>query len=247
MARLLEKVENSGLPLLLRSDKDPTIAVKGRAIANNGSTRMNGFAIGNISDRGIEFLSKHSNGAIQVEFILTSEKVKFSTMISHLGRQQCVVDLPRYLESFERRKNSRFDTMENERAFVSVDGMAFDPGSLLSPPTFISTRKLGEMIAVGDISSSGLGLVSRFPFVSNFWSCADQIHPASLYLPMTAAIPLQASIRWTKKVTESSEAADGQIRSVSSYKFGLQFINPSEILQKSIHVFIQRLSHADAI
>lgn len=247
VARLLDKVGHSGLPLLIRSLKVQSIAVKARALSSGGSSDSPGFKMGNISDRGLQFLTQNKDAVFQIEFTLASEKVIFTTKITNLTRQCCVVAIPKFIESVERRKSARVEPSENLRAYVGFERLAAVSNDYQAPPVFESSQDLSALIPVSDISVGGVALISRFPFVSRLIKTTTSSERAFLYLPMTAPIALDGSIRWNRQVAENTQAIAGQLRVITSYKFGLQFVDPNQTLQNHVQMFIQRLSQADAI
>ena len=247
VARLLEQVAQSNLPLLVRALSLPAIAVKGRAIPIKGAIADHGFKIGSISDRGLKFLSENSSGGIMVEFVLMSSKVEFYTTIATLSEVECTVSLPNYLLSIERRKNARFQVAGNARAFMSIDSWEPDAEDLATVPFFESSSELGSLIPVGDVSLGGISLVSRFPSICKVFDRTPMEEIGQFYLPMSSPISIEGSIRWSKRVKEILPDDNGGNRVVRSYSFGVQFMNPSEELLKDIQVFIQKASQAEAI
>jgi len=247
VARLLEKVAQSSLPLLVRALSSPTIAVKGRAIPVDGSIGDQGFKIGGISDRGLKFLSANSAGGLMVEFVLMSSKVEFYTTIATLSSLDCTVSLPNYLLSIERRKNARYQVAGNARAFMSFDTWEPDPEDMATVPFFESSSELGSLIPVGDVSLGGISLVTRFPSICKVFDRSPMEEIGQFYLPMSTPMPVEASIRWTKRVKEVLPDENGVNRIVRTFRFGVQFVNPSDDLLKSIQMFIQKLSQAEAI
>lgn len=247
VARLLDKVAESGLPLMIRSVASPTISVKGRAISNGGSVRDHGLMIGNISERGIKFLVENAQGGVQVEFVLMSSKVVFFTSISHFNRQDCIVNLPAFLTSIERRKDSRYFVAGNNRAFMGISSFYPEIKDTATHPFFESSKELCSLIPVGDVSMGGISLVSRFPAACKFLDRGHTLNEAEFHLPLSPPIIVDASVRWCKRLKETVVDTEGKSRVIRVYKFGIQFMQPTEELLRSIQGFIQKLSQADAI
>jgi len=247
VARLLEKVAQSNLPLLVRALSSPTIAVKGRAVPTLGAISEHGFKIGGISDRGLRFLAANSAGGLVVEFVLMSSKVEFYTTMATLSKVECVVSLPSYLLSIERRKNTRHQVAGNARAFLSIDSWEPDAEDMATVPFFESSSELSSLIPVGDVSLGGISIVTRFPSICNVFDRLPMEEIGKFYLPMMAPIPIEASIRWCKRVKEVIPEDKGANRVVRFFRFGVQFVNPSDDLLKNIQLFIQKVSQAEAI
>ena len=247
VARLLEKAGQTGLPLIIRVLSVPNVAVKGRAKLTNGGIALNGFKVANISDRGIDFLAKNGSGGIQIEFVLSSSKLMFHTSISHFSQSDCTFTTPSYLISIERRKNARFPIMGNLRAYMAMASskpISLDLGAV---PYFESSKDLAAILPLSDISLGGVALAYRFPSILTEFLSGKLSESAFLLLPMSRPIAMETSIRWSRKTTDIVTDVDGQTRMVGVYRFGLQFVNPSEELLKSLRGFIQMIAHADAI
>lgn len=247
MARLLEKAGETGLPLLIRTLSQPTIAVKGRAKRSGGSVSIQGFKVGNLSERGLEHLAKNSEGGVQVEFSLSSVKVMFYSSVSHFAFDECTLTVPDYLLSIERRKNARFQVVGMHRAFVSLPEWRPDPKDAGVPPYFPSSGELAELLPVGDVSLGGLSIVEKFPAVCSQFATSTSSRFILLHLPMSQPIEIKASVRWNRKTRDVVTEIDGQSRIVSVYRFGIQFVSPGAELLMSLKSFIQMISQAEAI
>lgn len=247
VARLLEKAGQMGLPLIIRVLSVPNIAVKGRAKLTNGGIALNGFRVTNISDRGIDFLAKNGSGDVQIEFVLSSSKLMFHTSISHFSQSDCSFTMPSYLISIERRKNARFPIMGNLPAYMAMASSKPISLDLGAAPFFESSKDLAAILPLSDISLGGLALAYRFPSIITEFSSGKRSESAFLLLPMSRPIAMETSIRWNRKTMDIVTDVDGQTRMVGVYRFGLQFVNPSEELLKSLRGFIQLIAHANAI
>lgn len=247
VARLLEKAGETGLPLLIRALSNPRIAVKGRAKKSPGPVNLHGFKVCNISDRGYEYLAENANGGIQVEFVLSHAKVVFYSSISHFSQQDCTLSVPDSLISIERRKNARFQVAGSNRAFLTLSGWEPKSSDLGSPPFFGSCSNLTPLIPVGDVSLGGLSVVDRFPAVCSKLAVELENYEAKIHLPMINPISLKLSLRWHRKTKDVISDLEGKSRIIGAYRFGLQFLDPSEELLENIKSFIQLISQAEAI
>jgi hypothetical protein len=247
VARILEKVAANGIPLIIRPLACPNTAVKGRAIPSSGPILSSGIRVGNISEKGMKFLAEQSSGLFQVEFVLTSAKVTFQSRLVQLNRQDCVLSAPGQLISIERRKNSRYQVTGNVRAFMSFQVWDPSPSDMINPPFWDSTKEIGTLVPVADVALGGVSLMTRFPGICKILDRGQAIESGQLHLPMMGNFPVDVSVRWCKRLRESMTESDGKSRVQRLYKFGLQFVNLSQDLEKNIHIFIQRISQADAI
>ena len=247
MSRLLEKAGQTGLPLLIRTISNPTIAVKGRAKSSPGPLSLHGFKVGNISERGLEHLAKNAKGGVQLEFALSSMRVTFYSSISHFALDDCTFTLPDFLLSIERRKNTRFMVLGSQRAFISMPEwrpVASDPGLA---PFFVSSNEMSALIPVADVSLGGLSICDKFPAICAQFSEVPADRRMVLYLPMMKPIEIFGSIRWHRKTRDVVTELDGQSRLINSYRYGVQFIGSSEELLNSVRGFIQMIAQAEAI
>ena len=247
VARILDRVAESGIPLILRPLLCPGVAVKGRAIPSSGSGLTNGIRVGNISEKGVKFLAEQAGGIIQVEFVLTSAKVMFQSRLINLSRQDCTLAVPSQLVSIERRRNARYPVTSHARAYMSFESWAPLANDQASPPFWDSTKEIGSLVPVGDVAIGGVSLVTRFPGICRVLDRGQTIESGQIHLPMMGVFKLEAAIRWCKRLRESVTEDDGNSRTLRLYKFGIQFINQSPELEKNIQIFIQRISQADAI
>jgi hypothetical protein len=68
-----------------------------------------------------------------------------------------------------------------------------------------------------------------------------------LYLPMMKPLEVAVSIRWRRKTRDVVTELSGQSRLINSYRYGAQFLKPSEELSNHIRGFIQMIAQAEAI
>jgi hypothetical protein len=236
-----------GLPLLIRAISMPSVAVKGRAKKSDGSANTHGFKISNISERGLEHLAQHGDGGVQIEFSLSNAKLMFYSTIAHFASEHCTFTSPDYLLSIERRKITRHPVVGSQRAFLRVGQWApqiLDPGV---PPFMESVSEMVSLFSVADVSHGGLCIEERFPAVCRVLDKPFERYEVDLYLPMTRPIAAAVSLRWQRKSRNVVGELDGQNRIVTSYRFGLQFMNPSVELISAVKSFVSVISQAEAI
>lgn len=232
---------------MIRAISMPSLAVKGRAKASPGPVNSYGFKICNISERGLEHLSQHGGGGVQIEFSLSNAKLMFYSTIAHFAGDHCTCSAPDYLLSIERRKTIRHPVVGSQRAFLRVCDWApriFDPGV---PPFMESAAEMVSLLRVADVSDTGLCIEERFPAVCRVLDRLLDQYNVELHLPMTRPIAASVSLRWQRKSRSIVGELDGENRIVTSYRFGLQFRNPSVELIGAVKSFIGIISQAEAI
>ena len=244
---LLRKVAISGSPLIIKPNATPGVSVRGRAVPDSENSNGKCLKIANISARGFEHLSKNYEAGFQIEFVLASIKIVFVTTLVCFQENACVVNFPAALESIERRKEARIPAVGNSRAYVSINSWTPDACDSATIPFFESSRDLVSLIMVGDISAGGLSLVSRFPAVCRALSSTNKVESALFHLPMQRPLKIMAAIRWTKKTSELTAAIGSADREIISYRFGIQFLDVSDEVTKSLKQFLASAALADAI
>jgi len=64
---------------------------------------------------------------------------------------------------------------------------------------------------------------------------------------MQAPVPIAVEVRWWKRIRESVEEVDGEGRFVRSYRFGVQFVSPSDEARILLRQYVQQLTQAGAV
>jgi hypothetical protein len=247
ISRLLEKAGQSELPLLIRTLSDPKIAVRAQAKPSSRALDLEGFKVCSISARGLDHLVKKGKGGVQLEFPLSSLYMTFYSSISDLSVEECTFTIPNYIVSMERRKNTRFLVVGTHRAFVSIEGWEPSVDDSGVRPIFLASKETARLVSVGDISLSGLLLVERFPAICSVLDEIHSNHGATLYIPMMKPIAASVNVRWHRKTKEVITDLDGRSRFVTTYRYGVQFRDPTDELLSGIRGFIHMIAQAEAI
>lgn len=245
--RILQRVAQGGLSVLVRDLSQIETAVKGRAGSSATVSRMNGFTISGLSERGRAYLMSHPEATLQIEFVLMATKVVFQSKIMKIDGNAVMVALPEVLTSMERRKDARYVVTPNMRAFVRIDNWHPEQSDPTVIPFFEYQRSNASLLSAGDVSNGGLSIVSRFPAVCRILQRGSILEQSALILPLEAAIPAMLEVRWVKRIRDSVQDMQGNMRTVRIYKFGIQFLNPSDQLQNEIQKFMAKLAVAEAI
>lgn len=245
--RILQRVAQGGLPILIRDLNQIETAVKGRAGSSATVSRLNGLTVSGLSERGRIYLTTHPDATLQVEFVLMATKVIFHSKIIRVEGNSVMLALPEMLTSMERRKDARYTVTPNAKAFIRVDNWHPDQSDPTVVPFFEYQRENASLLSAGDVSNGGLSIVSRFPSVCKILQRGSVIEQSALVLPLEAPIPVMIEVRWVKRIRDSVQDVQGNMRIIRIYKFGIQFLNPSEHLQNHIQKFIAKLAVAEAI
>lgn len=245
--RILQRVAQGGLHVLVRDVSQPEVAVKGRAVSSSAVSRAGGFSIGGLSERGRIYLAAHPDAIFQIEFVLMATKVTFQSKIMRMDGNAVIVSLPDLLVSIERRKDARYLVTANTKAFVKIDNWHPDQRDATVIPFFEYQRENATLIAAGDVSAGGMSIVTRFPAICRALQKGSIVDRGSLILPLEPPIPIMFEVRWVKRIRENLQDMDGHVRTARFYKFGVQFVNPSEKLVTELQRFMTRLVVADAI
>ena len=244
VARILRRICQASLQVIIRTENDRVVAVKGRAAEVHKDASVPCMRIANISDRGIDHLA--GPGRVQIEFIMMSTKVVFMSTVVAREHSSIMIRLPTSLVSIERRQNARYGTTEDLRAFFSFSLWRPYAEDVTAPPFFGHYDELGSYISIADLSFGGFCAVTRFPAVNQVLRRGLIDDKAKLIFPMADPLEVGIEIRWFKKIKE--HAKDGRGKTFQrSYRFGAQFLNQSEDANIHIRQFLQRLSQAGAI
>ncbi|MCX6124653.1 MAG: PilZ domain-containing protein [Proteobacteria bacterium] len=245
--RVLQRVAAGGLAVQVRALKQSETAVKGRAVAS-GSLQLNhGFTIGGISERGRTHLSSLADGGLQIEFVLLSTKIVFYARMLDLAGNGILVSIPDFLLSIERRTGARFPVSHNTRAYIKLEDWHSEISDPAVLPFFEYQREFASLLHVGDVSVGGLSIVARFPAVCRVLQRSSVIERSQLLLPLSPPIDMMMEVRWVKRVRENVQDYSGHQRTCRAYRFGVQFLSPSEELGVELQKFMARLAVAEAI
>ncbi len=244
IARILRRICQASLPVVIRAVSTASIAVKGRAATVN-DVGMGTMRISNISEKGIIHLVGIEK--IQVEFVMMSTKVVFMSQVLSREDKTLLISLPTTLVSIERRKNARYNCSEDLMAFLDLSVWRPKSNDMTAPPFYPHFSHLAGLLVVSDLSFGGLCAVARFPSVCQSLTRGVIDDQAKLLLPMQDPLAVGVEIRWLKRIREHVNGADDAGAFQRSFRFGIEFVNQSDQVRLSIRQFIQQLSQAGAI
>jgi hypothetical protein len=242
--RILQRICEASLPVMVRGPGTNAVTVKGRAAAiflNPSSMR-----ISNVSEKGLAHLS--SQVTVQVEFIMMATKVMFLARIIERDQNHLTISLPTALVSIERRKNARFACTNDLMAYVAFSKWQPTSDDPTAQPFYAHHQRLASYVQISDISYGGLCAVTRFPSSSMALKRGVIDDETKLIFPFQEPLPVGVEIRWIKKIRESVKLGDERdVRELRFFRFGIEFVAPSEQVKLNIRQFIQQISQAGAI
>ena len=246
VTRILRRICQASLEVMVRTSGATGIAVKGRASDVLLNTDVPSLRISNISDRGMMHLENQRK--IQVEFIMMSTKVVFVSAIIAREQSSVLVKMPQSLVSIERRRNARYPTTEDLTAFLNLSLWKPSSQDVTSPPFYSHHKGIGGFIHVADLSLGGLCAVTRFPAVNLVLRRGIIDDRAQLVLPMQDPIEIGLEVRWFKRIKEHLRGEDDEESGfMRSYRFGIEFTSHSDDAKLRIRQFMQQVSQAEAI
>jgi hypothetical protein len=245
ISRILRRICQASLPLMVRAAGATGVAVKGRAANIVVDVAQPAMRISNISDKGIAHLGAATK--VQVEFVMMSTMVVFVANILSREQNSVLISLPQALVSIERRRNARYNTTEDLCAFLDMSLFRPSDQDVTAAPFYPQYRTLTSHIALADISFGGVCAVTRFPAVSAVLKRGLIDDQARLVLPMQQPLEVGVEVRWFKRIKEHIKGREEDDAYMRSYRFGLEFTSHSDQVRVAIRQFIQALSQADAI
>lgn len=242
--RILRRICQASLQVMIRTNDKSSVAVKGRASGIVSQAGWNGIRITNVSIQGISYLSK--TRFVKVEFRGMSTQVTFESQIVLRDASSIIVKVPDTMISIERRKAARFPSVPHLSSYLSMGVWRASPGEHTSPPTYPIFGDMCSWIRVFDISDGGLCAVARFPGVMNKLNKGLIDEHCQLILPMQQPRNLRVELRWYKRIKERIVLDSGE-RFQRHFRFGIQFIDPDAETKTAIRQYMQSLSLAEAI
>jgi hypothetical protein len=243
--RIIKRMCEANLPLIIRGENDLSVGVKGRAVQITESQQGSFFRIDNVSERGMNHLKDSTK--VQVEFVLSETQILFVSAVVSREAGVVVVKMPKSLVSVERRKNARHICTETMPVFVSLSVWQPSSDDLMTAPFYPQHTSLGGYLNVADLSVGGLCFLTRFPALGQVLKRGDVDHHARIYLPMVPPVEAQLVIRWVKRVKEYPKESRSEDFFDRFYRFGAEFVEPTEPLRFALRQYIQQLSREGAL
>lgn len=245
IVRILQRVCQATLTVLIRLPAQPTVAVKGKASFLDMDADPPQLHITDVSEKGLQYLAGQRR--IQVEFAMVSAKVVFTTDLIAMTQGKLIVSIPRSISNIERRQNIRHAIPPDLPAFFvpSIWKPTFRNDA--EPAHFAYQRDLVHYIRLADISQTGFCGTMRFPAALAHLAEGAMDRRAQLVLPLETPHPIEIEVRWTKRLRTGEQRADGKTLSARSYRFGAAFVSPSEEFNIAMKQYLQRIAQLNAI
>lgn len=248
--RILRKMSEGRLSVLIRAKEAPEVAVKGR-IENLGPAAVAGkryrsVHLGNVSGKGAAYLVDKKQ--LIVEFVLSSRKISFETRLMKIVEgHRLAISVPKVLESLERRNAARYKVTEDLPAYLSFENWNESEKSHLMMPTFEMYETLRRRLPLADMSESGGCIASHFPAIQGY-ARPGMIEPeVKIWLPLQAPLKAKVEIRWMRKTKDNIMDSDRQERTHEVFRIGYQVLEADEGLELALKQFLKQLASQEAI
>jgi hypothetical protein len=232
------------MQLLIRTRDNVKVGIRANFARYDGLKNPPQIFFDRISELGLQKLEKGTT--VKIEVIGMSSKVMFVSTIIDKVEEGVLCNLPAFLVTIERRQNSRYRVTPSAMAYLSFSLWLPDNTDPSAPPFFDAYRNLAGWIPVLDISASGACVQSHFPSFINFLETVELDPDAKLHLPMSAPMPVQAAIRWKRRIKNRIEE-DNSERYQLDFRLGIEFLDLQDDYQMRIRNYMRQLSMADAI
>lgn len=244
VARIIERVCDARLDVLIRVPSQKKIAVRAKASAADQFGAPPTLKLTGLSAQGVKFL--WNADIVQVDFVGMSTQMIFKTRVLTVDGTSVQLVFPKKLVSYDRRQNARYATTDQLAAFIKVGNWQPDRGDITAQPIFYPYQNLGSWIRIADISEGGMCGVTRFPAVLKTYERGFVDYDASIVFPMQAPVEAPMEVRWVRRIREGYTVGEDTYNQ-RVYKFGVQFVNPAENLMKLLKQFVHQISMSDAI
>jgi c-di-GMP-binding flagellar brake protein YcgR len=229
---------------LIRTKDNIKVGIRANFARFDGQKNPPVIIFDKISEIGLQKLEKGI--PIKIEVIGMPSKVMFVTSIIDKADEGVICSLPASLVTIERRQNSRYRVTPSAMAYLSFSLWEPEDDDPSAPPFFDAYRSLAGWIPILDISAGGVCVQSHFPAFINTLETVDLDPKAKLHLPMSAPMPVQAAIRWKRRIKNRFEE-DNRERYQLDFRLGIEFLELQEEYQIKIRNYLRQLSVADAI
>jgi len=229
---------------LIRTKDNAKVGIRANFARYDGLKNPPQIIFDKISEFGLQKLEKGT--PVKIEVIGMPSKVMFVSTINDKTEEGVLCNLPASLVTIERRQNSRYRVTPSAMAYLSFSLWSPVDDDPSAPPFFDAYRSLAGWIPILDISAGGVCVQSHFPSFINFLETVDLDPKAKLHLPMSAPMPVQAAIRWKRRIKNRIDE-DNRERYQLDFRLGIEFLELQEDYQIRIRNYLRQLSVADAI
>ena len=248
---IIQKFCSAQIQCLVRLKDEQSVGIRANFGARTAGEDNPYIELANVSAIGLHRLKEGS--VIIVEVIGSSALVVFMSQIRRRSEGTLAIDIPGMLMNVERRANLRCKTNTQNIAFAQLTCWQPAEDDVATPPGLPPFEKLRSLLSIADFSVGGLCVSTRFPSVYNFLENGMIDNQVRIWLPRSSPVVISMQVRWKKIVREKVSLPEGDasmmnnVRTLSDFRIGYQFVNPEEEKLIKIRQFMRRLMHADAI
>ncbi len=242
--RIVARMCDGQMQVLIRTKENLKVGIRANFTRFDGSKHPPQIVFDKISEFGLQKLEKGI--PVKVEVIGMPSKVMFVTTINEKLADSIRCNIPASLVTIERRQNSRYRVLPSSMAYLSFSLWQPQDDDPSAAPFFDAYRGLAAWIPIMDISAGGICVQSHFPSFMNALEAVELDPKARLHLPMSAPIPVQAAIRWRRRIKNRIHDEKRE-RIQLDFRLGIEFHELQEEFQLKIRNYLRQLSVADAI
>ncbi|MEY4065880.1 MAG: hypothetical protein RIR26_2088 [Pseudomonadota bacterium] len=261
---ILREVNRRKIQVLIKYANDGKLV---RGVVEDLITDEGTLVVSGISTSGDALLAPYR--LVRIEFILLSKKIVFVSEIRRRTAGKILLAIPDKLMAFERRANARFRVPISCAAFIEFCDRRVDLDRFDAPfvPKFMREDDSARpRIRIDDVSLGGVACFTRYTAVADAFRVDEDGLDAILYLPSTAPMIVNVSVRWTKKTTSSvvqgkyddfqlivasrlklsSSSEEMQLKE-NFHRIGFQFTEVSHELDGALRNFIKLVQTAESV
>lgn len=242
--RILSRVFDARLDLLIRVVSHPKVAVRGKAMLIDRSSQPACVFIGGLSPQGSRYLAQAQD--VRVEFVGMATQIVFESTCFGVVGDTVRLSVPQELTSFDRRTNVRATVVPKLSAFMKLGDWYPRETDMTSPPVIDLFQDLSNWVPLADISEGGACLTVRFPSLLDRYDRGMIDSRSELILPLHHPIPVPIEIRWVRRIKDS-KIEDQKTRFQRFFKLGIQFRELDETSRLMIKQYMNQLTVAEAI
>lgn len=246
--RVLRRVCKANLGVLIKPLSGGNKKVRGKAVGlsiteERGRFSILGILIYGVSDRGLEYLKESSY--VHVDIVVSNVGLNFESVIKTVGDHSFLISLPEKINTFDRRKNERFDARSPLKSFVLFD-LNLPDSEILAPPALPTYENFRNLMEVQNISKGGLCTRTLFPAFCERLSQGDFKPEAVLFLPLEVPHIVKLVLRWNRVTREKEDEDTLPEDAKTVYLFGWEFAELSQKALLSVKTYMKKLVEVDS-
>ena len=244
IVRILSRVCEASVEVLIRSSSLKAVAIRGRAADIFEKADPPSMRICNVSERGLKILE--GSKKLRIELVGMKTQVLFDSKIIGRDHNSIIINFPTELLSIERRQAPRYASSPSYCSYVRLSQWEASPIDMASPPIISPFNNMASWVYIADLSDGGFCAVARFPSVLSSVNRGKILEASEVILPMEQPIITPLEVRWVKRIKDRVNV-EGAARYQRLFKFGVQFVDLSSENKLRVKNYIRKLTLADAI